>query len=199
MNKFYQVYHLRMEICLLCVAVILVALAGLNCEESALQTKSLALAGPPAPTTKTLYGSGGFVLAENFPARVITYYHKNGDLIFENKNNDSMVHLDEFMKINGDQLKKQNLSFAVVSFAYKPTDKREQEFCRRQSNAALRHLIVACRNKIILRPLTGEETRRIEQYKEEKNGKPSPPSLNLFLNKYSCFFKRIQNAVQGGL
>lgn len=128
------------------------------------------LAKLPPSTTKILYGSG-YVVAENFDARVVTYYHKDGDLVFETKNNNSMVHLDEFMKIKGDELKKLNASFAVVSFAYKPTDKRDNEFCRQQSSEKLRNLIASCHNKIILRELTEDEERRIQQYKEEQAGK----------------------------
>ena len=112
----------------------------------------------PPSTTKVLYSSAGsegsYVLAENFTARVLTYYRKDGHLIFETKNNNSMVHLDEFMKIKDDQLK----SFAVVSFAYEPSDRREQEFCRQQTSGKLRHLIISCHNKIALRELTEEET-----------------------------------------
>ena len=69
------------------------------------------------------------------------------------------------------KLKNQNPKFAIDFFAQGPNYAIDDFICKKNSNKELRHLIDFCMRNITLRSLTGDETKKLQEYKMEQKGK----------------------------
>lgn len=88
-------------------------------------------------------------------------------MIVQTKSNHSYE--SEFMHLRRKELQEQNLSFAIET--YEETEVANSTFCRLKSSEGLRHLIEKCFAKIVLRELSEEERKQIQEFKEQEKGK----------------------------
>lgn len=118
------------------------------------------------PTAKILL-DGDFVLTESYDARDLQYEYEGNLFIVQMKSNDSKG-TREFMHLKKEHLKEN--SFAIETFE-EASEEPNQYWCLQKSSEKLRSLIDKCYAKIVLRELTDEERKQIQEFKDKQEGK----------------------------
>ena len=121
------------------------------------------------PIAKLLFNrNGDYAISQSYDARSLRYEYVGNLLVVQIQSNNSMG-VNEFMYLRKDQLRKHNSSFAID--AYGTDNVPDRFFCVQKSSESLQSLIDKCYGKIILRELTEEERKQIQEFKAIQKGK----------------------------
>lgn len=131
-----------------------------------------ALAYETAPTAKILFDSdGNHFISGGFDSRNIRFsYNQFNNLVFQMQSNNSRG-IPEFMVIKEAELKKRSVAqLAIVSYSAYENYTPENVSCAQNTDPNLRHLIDECYAKVLVRELTLDERKQIEEYKAQQQG-----------------------------
>ena len=98
----------------------------------------------------------------------VDYFYEEGNFTFLAKEN-ATGH-SEAMYLKRDLLKESG-GFAIVAYPGEPN--MADAVCMGESAEELKHLIVSCRENIIIRKLTDDERNQLPQYQRRQKGKLS--------------------------
>lgn len=116
---------------------------------------------------KLLYyadGHSDYVIGESNDFRKIVYRYAYNRTQFSVSDKSAIASESDMMSLSGD-LRKQNVSFAVVSYASEE-HRRNKDFCIDNTDKHLWHLIDFCHGRIALRNLTEQEAQQLFEFKE---------------------------------
>ena len=124
-----------------------------------------------APNGPKLLYDGDYVIVEAFGFYETFYIYDEDMLSFRfRKSPSGYWTLPDTVDFKGDNLKAQNLSFAIDTYFY-GRDELKGNLCDQRSSPDLRKLIKRCSNRIVVRELAPKERKQLQVFKSEHRGK----------------------------